>query len=96
MAGLRPVPLGCGWERPNWSTKLLAEISAHPRLTDHAGDGWHIHYRDSGPRLGAVLRALIRVGTAPHLSGLLPRLRQPRRRPPPPATTRDDAGLTYS
>ena len=49
--------------------ELLAETSAYPRLTDHAGDGWHIHYRDSGLRLAAVLRALISVGTALHLSG---------------------------
>ncbi len=48
---------------------LLAESSAHPRLTDHAGDGWHIHYRDSGLRLGVVIRALISVGTALHLTG---------------------------
>jgi predicted RNA-binding Zn ribbon-like protein len=49
--------------------ELLAETSAHPRLTDHAGDGWHIHYRASGQRLGAVLCALISVGTALHLTG---------------------------
>ncbi|MGH3759630.1 CGNR zinc finger domain-containing protein [Actinophytocola sp.] len=49
--------------------ELLAETSAYPRLTDHAGDGWHIHYRDSDLRLGAVLRALISVGTALHLTG---------------------------
>jgi len=49
--------------------ELLAQTSAHPRLTDHAGDGWHIHYRDSGLRLGAVLCALISVGTALHLTG---------------------------
>jgi predicted RNA-binding Zn ribbon-like protein len=49
--------------------ELLAETSAHPRLTDHAGDGWHIHYRDSGLRLGAVVCALISVGTALHLTG---------------------------
>jgi len=48
---------------------LLAEASAYPRLTDHGGDGWHIHYRDAGLRLGAVLRALISVGTALHLTG---------------------------
>ena len=48
---------------------LLAEASAYPRLTDHAGDGWHIHYRDAGLPLGAVLRALISVGTALHLTG---------------------------
>lgn len=25
---------------------LLAKASAYPRLTNHAGDGWHLHYRD--------------------------------------------------
>jgi predicted RNA-binding Zn ribbon-like protein len=48
---------------------LLAEASAYPRLTNHTGEGWHIHYRDAGLRLGAVLRALISVGTALHLTG---------------------------
>jgi predicted RNA-binding Zn ribbon-like protein len=48
---------------------LLAESSAFPRLTDHAGDGWHIHYRDSDLSLAGVVRALISVGTALHLSG---------------------------
>jgi len=48
---------------------LLAESSAYPRLTDHAGDGWHIHYRDAHLTLAGVLRALISVGTALHLTG---------------------------
>ena len=48
---------------------LLAESSSSPRLTDHAGDGWHIHYRDADLPLAGVLRALISVGTALHLSG---------------------------
>jgi predicted RNA-binding Zn ribbon-like protein len=48
---------------------LLAETSAYPRLTDHAGDGWHIHYRDRDLSLAGVLRALISVGTALHLTG---------------------------
>jgi predicted RNA-binding Zn ribbon-like protein len=48
--------------------ELLAETSAYPRLTDHAGDGWHIHYRDAGLRPAAVLRALVSVGTALHLT----------------------------
>ncbi len=48
---------------------LLAASSAHPRLTDHAGDGWHVHYRDESLPLSAALRALISVGTAQHLSG---------------------------
>ncbi|HEX6360225.1 CGNR zinc finger domain-containing protein [Actinophytocola sp.] len=49
--------------------RLLSQSSAHPRLTNHAGDGWHIHYRDPGLSLAGALRALISVGTALHLSG---------------------------
>lgn len=49
--------------------RLLAQSSAHPRLSNHAGDGWHIHYRDADLSLAGVLRALISVGTALHLTG---------------------------
>jgi predicted RNA-binding Zn ribbon-like protein len=49
--------------------RLLAQSSAHPRLTNHAHDGWHIHYRDDDLSLSGVLRALISVGTALHLTG---------------------------
>ncbi|WIM92541.1 CGNR zinc finger domain-containing protein [Actinoplanes oblitus] len=48
---------------------LLAEAAAYPRLTNHAADGWHLHYRDPDRPLAAALRALISVGTALHLSG---------------------------
>lgn len=48
---------------------LLAAASAYPRLTDHGGDGWHVHYRDHGLPLAGVLRALFSVGTALHLTG---------------------------
>ncbi|GAA1651996.1 CGNR zinc finger domain-containing protein [Actinoplanes couchii] len=48
---------------------LLARASAHPRLTNHVGDGWHVHYRDPDLPLSAALRALISVGTALHLAG---------------------------
>jgi predicted RNA-binding Zn ribbon-like protein len=48
---------------------LLRFASAYPRLTDHAGDGWHIHYRDPDQPLASVLRTLISVGTALHLAG---------------------------
>lgn len=47
---------------------LLAESSSSPRLTDHAGTGWHLHFRGDDLPLGAVLRALISVGTALHLT----------------------------
>ncbi len=49
--------------------QLLAEAAAYPRLTNHAGTGWHLHYRDDGVPLAAVLRALVAVGTALHLTG---------------------------
>jgi predicted RNA-binding Zn ribbon-like protein len=49
--------------------RLLAGSSSHPRLSDHAGDGWHLHYRDDDLTLAGVLRALISVGTALHLTG---------------------------
>lgn len=47
---------------------MLARASAYPRPTDHAGDGWHMHYRDPNIPLGAVIRALVSVGTALHLT----------------------------
>jgi hypothetical protein len=48
---------------------MLAEATAHPRLTDHVGDGWHLHYRDEGIPFTRKLRALISTGTALHLTG---------------------------
>lgn len=48
---------------------MLAASAAHPRLTDHAGSGWHLHYREEQQPLGALLHQLISVGTALHLSG---------------------------
>lgn len=48
---------------------LLRGATAYPRLTDHAGDGWHLHYRDPDVPLASVLRTLICVGTALHLTG---------------------------
>ena len=48
---------------------LLDATSAHPRLTDHAGDGWHLHYRKMGLTVSEQVNALISVGTALHLVG---------------------------
>jgi CGNR zinc finger len=48
--------------------RLLAEASAYPRLTSHTGH-WHLHYRDEDIPLGAVLRAIVSVGSALHLAG---------------------------
>ncbi|WP_029068062.1 CGNR zinc finger domain-containing protein [Jonesia quinghaiensis] len=46
----------------------LAAASAYPRLTDHNGEGWHLHYRDADQSLPHVLAAVISVGTALHLT----------------------------
>nr|WP_296770117.1 CGNR zinc finger domain-containing protein [Rhodococcus sp. (in: high G+C Gram-positive bacteria)] len=56
-------------ERAEILNGLLARASAYPRLTNHAGDGWHMHYRDPNIALGSVVRALVSVGTALHLTG---------------------------
>ncbi|WP_238219608.1 CGNR zinc finger domain-containing protein [Tsukamurella pulmonis] len=47
---------------------LLAAHASHPRVTDHAGTGWHIHYRESGASLTGQLAVLILTGTALHLT----------------------------
>lgn len=46
----------------------MAAAAAYPRLTDHDGEGWHLHYRDLDQALPQVLLAVISVGTALHLS----------------------------
>lgn len=48
---------------------MLEQASAYPRMTNHAGDGWHLHYRDPQQSLAEVLKALFSVGTALHLVG---------------------------
>ena len=56
-------------ERADRLNALLSEYAAYPRLTDHAGTGWHVHYRDAQQPLGRVVAALVTVGTALHLAG---------------------------
>ncbi|MCX5157970.1 CGNR zinc finger domain-containing protein [Streptomyces sp. NBC_00264] len=56
-------------ERAELLNRMLAAAAAHPRLTDHADGGWHLHYRDDRQPLGALLFSLISVGTALHLAG---------------------------
>ncbi|GAA1079935.1 CGNR zinc finger domain-containing protein [Nocardiopsis metallicus] len=48
---------------------LLAEYSGPPRLTDHAGTGWHLHYRPDDLPAHRQIAALVAVGTALHLTG---------------------------
>ena len=45
----------------------LATAAAYPRLTNHDGEGWHLHYRDDVESLPFVLRAIISLGTSLHL-----------------------------
>ncbi|MEV5598103.1 CGNR zinc finger domain-containing protein [Streptomyces sp. NPDC052496] len=56
-------------ERAESLNRMLAAAAAYPRLVDHAGTGWHLHYRDGQQPLGSVLFSLISVGTALHLTG---------------------------
>ena len=46
----------------------MAAAAAYPRLTDHDDEGWHLHYRDARESLPEVLRSVINVGTALHLT----------------------------
>ncbi|MEV4775587.1 CGNR zinc finger domain-containing protein [Microbacterium sp. LTA6] len=65
---LSVVDAGSGSMRADALNAVMAATAAYPRLTDHDGEGWHLHYRDDIQRLPAVLRAVISVGTALHLS----------------------------
>jgi predicted RNA-binding Zn ribbon-like protein len=56
-------------ERAELLNRMLAAAAAHPRMTNHAGSGWHLHFRDDRQALGPVLFSLIAVGTALHLTG---------------------------
>lgn len=56
-------------ERARLLNDLMAAATAYPRLTSHSGEGWHLHYRDdTNDSLPEVLRAVISVGTALHLT----------------------------
>lgn len=65
---LRVVDAAPGAPRAELLNAQMAATAAYPRLTDHHDEGWHLHYRDDGQRLAFVLRAVITVGTALHLT----------------------------
>jgi predicted RNA-binding Zn ribbon-like protein len=48
---------------------MLAKYTEHPRLSNHAGDGWHMHYRPDDVPVGRLVATLISTGTALHLAG---------------------------
>lgn len=56
-------------ERAELLNRMLAAAAGHPRMSNHAGSGWHLHFRDDRQTLGSVLASLIAVGTALHLTG---------------------------
>ena len=53
----------------SWLNAMLAKYTEHPRLTNHAGDGWHMHYRPDDVPVGRLVATLISTGTALHLAG---------------------------
>lgn len=56
-------------ERAARLNPLLVEFASAPRLTDHTGDGWHLHYRPDGLPAHRQIAVLVSVGTALHLTG---------------------------
>ncbi|WP_265444283.1 CGNR zinc finger domain-containing protein [Flexivirga meconopsidis] len=54
-------------DRVRLLNELLARHTAHPRVTDHAGDGFHLHYRDAEMSYAAMLSALLTMGLTVHL-----------------------------
>jgi predicted RNA-binding Zn ribbon-like protein len=48
---------------------LLAAYASHPRITNHAGTGWHLHFRDEPSSFIRVLAVIVTTGTALHLVG---------------------------
>lgn len=65
---LEVVDAGTPGLRAELLNVLMKDAAAYPRLTDHDGEGWHLHYRDGGQSLAEVLLAVFSVGTALHLT----------------------------
>jgi predicted RNA-binding Zn ribbon-like protein len=55
-------------ERADRLNALIAKHASSPRVTNHDGTGWHIHFRKGPTTLGGMLAVLISVGTAFHLT----------------------------
>lgn len=62
------VDAGTDEDRARLLNTVMASAAAYPRLVDHDDEGWHLHYRDENQSLAHVLRAVISVGTALHLT----------------------------
>jgi|SRR5690606_5252086 len=56
-------------ERAKWVNAMTAIYCSFPTLTDHAGTGWHLHYRPDRISVGRQVGAMMAAGTALHLAG---------------------------
>jgi predicted RNA-binding Zn ribbon-like protein len=56
-------------KRVDLVNEMLAKYTEHPRLTNHSGDGWHMHYRPEQVPVWRLVATLISTGTALHLAG---------------------------
>lgn len=65
---LEVVDAADGPGRARLLNRIMADEAAYPHLTDHDGEGWHLHYRDDDKGLPSTLRAVFAVGTALHLT----------------------------
>lgn len=64
---LRIVDADSDHQRAELLNQQMSQASAYPRMVDHDGEGWHLHYRDDGQSMPQVLRSVIAVGTALHI-----------------------------
>lgn len=55
-------------ERAVLLNAIMADAAAYPQLTNHDAEGWHLHYRDNHRSMPEILRSVIGVGTALHLT----------------------------
>lgn len=56
-------------ERGSRVNAMTEAYCSFPTLTDHAGTGWHLHYRPSEISVGRQVGAMMAAGTALHLAG---------------------------
>lgn len=56
-------------ERAERVNSMAAIYCSFPTLTDHAGTGWHLHYRPDKISVGRQIGAMMAAGTALHLAG---------------------------
>ncbi|GAB3764879.1 hypothetical protein GCM10028864_59110 [Microlunatus parietis] len=56
-------------ERGRRVNAMTEAYCSFPTLTDHAGTGWHLHYRPDKISVGHQVGAMMAAGTALHLAG---------------------------